>query len=165
MGERVVSHRGLCHGAAGAGISVTELSQQAITTILGVNVLKVLENVFEHNDGPVFGRSNGKQDGYENCTALTVWDGLIAVQGTDLLCEGKKVGTVSQGEKQFAVVNTRLVIWPDKLSLDLKTLALSAMEAQLECSGGTFETGSVKLSGCGDLTELFAAGDGMSLSG
>ena len=42
---------------------VTELSQQAITTILGVNVLKVLENVFEHNDGPVFGRSNGKHDG------------------------------------------------------------------------------------------------------
>lgn len=124
---------------------MTELSQQAITTILGVNVLKVPENVFEHNDGPVFGRSNGKQDGYENCTALTVWDGLIAVQGTDLLCEGKKVGTVSQGEKQFAVVNTRLVIWPDKLSLDLKTLALSAMEAQLECSGGTFETGALTL--------------------
>ena len=42
---------------------VTELSQQAITTILGVNVLKVLENVFEHNDGVVFGHSNGKQDG------------------------------------------------------------------------------------------------------
>lgn len=41
---------------------VTELSQQAITTILGVNVLKVLENIFEHNDGAVFGRSSGKQD-------------------------------------------------------------------------------------------------------
>lgn len=34
---------------------VVELSQQAITTILGVNVLKVVENIFEHNDGPVFG--------------------------------------------------------------------------------------------------------------
>lgn len=34
---------------------VVELSQQAITTILGVNMLKVLENIFEHNDGPVFG--------------------------------------------------------------------------------------------------------------
>lgn len=42
---------------------VTELSQQAITTILGVNVLKVLENIFEHNDGPVFGRSNGSSGG------------------------------------------------------------------------------------------------------
>lgn len=37
---------------------VVELSQQAITTILGVNVLKVVENIFEHNDGPVFGHRN-----------------------------------------------------------------------------------------------------------
>lgn len=36
---------------------VVELSQQAIATILGVNVLKVLENIFEHNNGPVFGQS------------------------------------------------------------------------------------------------------------
>ncbi len=36
---------------------VAELSQQAISTILGVNVLKVVENVFEHNDGPLFGHT------------------------------------------------------------------------------------------------------------
>lgn len=36
---------------------VAELSEQAITTILGVNVLKVLENIFEHNDGGIFGRA------------------------------------------------------------------------------------------------------------
>ena len=36
---------------------VVELSQQAITTILSVNVLKVVENIFEHNDGPVFGHT------------------------------------------------------------------------------------------------------------
>ncbi len=37
---------------------VVELSEQAIKTILGVNVLKVVENIFEHNDSPVFGKSN-----------------------------------------------------------------------------------------------------------
>jgi len=36
---------------------MVELSQQAITTILGVTALKVVENIFEHNEGPVFGRS------------------------------------------------------------------------------------------------------------
>ena len=36
---------------------VVELSQQAITTILGVNVLKVVENIFEHNDSPFFGHA------------------------------------------------------------------------------------------------------------
>lgn len=43
---------------------VVELSQQAITTILGVNVLKVLENIFEHNDGPVFGHTKESEDTY-----------------------------------------------------------------------------------------------------
>lgn len=44
----------------GQPFPVVELSQQAITTILGVNVLKVVENVFEHNEGPVFGRTKGE---------------------------------------------------------------------------------------------------------
>ncbi len=47
----------------GQAFPVTELSQQAITTILGVNVLKVVENIFEHNDGPVFGHSCRGQGG------------------------------------------------------------------------------------------------------
>lgn len=37
---------------------VIELSQQAITTILGVNMLKVIENIFEHNSSKIFGTSN-----------------------------------------------------------------------------------------------------------
>ena len=45
----------------GQPFPVVELSQQAITTILGVNVLKVVENIFEHNSGPVFGQSEKKQ--------------------------------------------------------------------------------------------------------
>ena len=43
---------------------VVELSQQAITTVLGVNVLKGLENIFEHNDGPVFGHTIESEDTY-----------------------------------------------------------------------------------------------------
>lgn len=43
---------------------VTELSSQAITSILGVGFLKVLENIFEHNDGPVFGHSKKGEQGY-----------------------------------------------------------------------------------------------------
>lgn len=48
---------------------VVELSQQAITTILGVNVLKVVENIFEHNDGPVFGHNNESEDMYDRSDA------------------------------------------------------------------------------------------------
>ena len=42
---------------------VVELSQQAISTILGTTALKVVENIWEHNDGGIFGCSNnGKGD-------------------------------------------------------------------------------------------------------
>ena len=37
---------------------VVELSQQAIATILGTTALKVVENIWEHNDGGIFGSSN-----------------------------------------------------------------------------------------------------------
>lgn len=40
---------------------VVELSQQAITTILGVSALKVMENIFEHNDGGIFGKSHKEE--------------------------------------------------------------------------------------------------------
>lgn len=40
---------------------VVELSQQAITTILGAAALKVLENIFEHNDGTIFGKSHKEE--------------------------------------------------------------------------------------------------------
>ena len=41
----------------GQPVPVAELSQQAITTILGVNALKVVENIFEHNNGGLFGHT------------------------------------------------------------------------------------------------------------
>lgn len=41
---------------------VVELSQQAIDTILGVSVLKVVENIFEHNNSKLFGQSNHDPD-------------------------------------------------------------------------------------------------------
>lgn len=42
--------------------TMSELSEPAIQTILGVGFLKVLENVFEHNDGVVFGKSKSMSE-------------------------------------------------------------------------------------------------------
>ena len=41
---------------------VEELSRQAIITLLGMSGLKVVENVFEHNEGVVFGQSRTEDD-------------------------------------------------------------------------------------------------------
>ena len=56
VGLRQLRHRAtVCLGQLHI---IVELSEPAIHTILGVGILKVLENIFEHNDGPVFGRSS-----------------------------------------------------------------------------------------------------------
>lgn len=44
----------------GQPFPVETLSGQAIETILGVAALKVVENIFEHNEGGIFGRSGDK---------------------------------------------------------------------------------------------------------
>ncbi len=41
---------------------VETLSDRAIITILGVSALKVVENIFEHNEGVVFGQSRPEDD-------------------------------------------------------------------------------------------------------
>ncbi len=42
--------------------TMAELSEPAIHTILGGGFLKVLENIFEHNEGLVFGHSAGTDE-------------------------------------------------------------------------------------------------------
>lgn len=46
----------------GEPFPVVDLSNQAIKAILGVNVLKVAENIFEHNDGALFGKTREKTE-------------------------------------------------------------------------------------------------------
>lgn len=41
---------------------VEELSRQAIETLLGITGLKVIENIFEHNEGSIFGKTKRKED-------------------------------------------------------------------------------------------------------
>lgn len=45
--------------------TMAELSEPAIHTILGVSFLKVLENIFEHNDSVVFGHTKKEDDSFD----------------------------------------------------------------------------------------------------
>ena len=47
----------------GQPFPVETLSGQAIETILGVTALKVVGNIFEHNDGGIFGHSKEENNG------------------------------------------------------------------------------------------------------
>lgn len=110
-------------------------------------------------------RQRAKQEGLSSCTALTAWDKLITVQGTDLLYGGNKVGEVTAGAKQFAFVNTKLVIWPDKVIYDLESKKIEPMAASVKGSNVTFGTDSITTSAWGDLTTIFKAGDGIEITG
>lgn len=73
-------------------------------------------------------------------TAIFSWDGkLILVDGTSLIYDGEPVGTVTAGEKQFAVVNTKLCIWPDAAYLDLVSKEFGQLGAVVKATTGTKE--------------------------
>lgn len=57
----------------------------------------------------------------EEGSAIFAWGKLCTVEGTTFFYDGAPVGTVQPGKKQFAVVNTKLCIFPDKKYLDLTT--------------------------------------------
>ncbi len=105
-------------------------------------------------------------DGYSSVTAMTAWDKLVCVDGTSLIFDGKVVGTVLPGDKQFAVVNTKLVIWPDKVYLDLTTSTVKPLGASASGSGATFGKNTLTISGWGvDLTTKFSVGDAVEIEG
>ena len=110
-------------------------------------------------------RGREKLAGYSGATALSGWGKLVVIQNGNLFYDGERVGSVEDGEKQFAVVNTKLVIFPDKKYLDLTHKTLNNLGAVLTNEkGATFTTDSVTLKEYdGDLTKLFKAGDGVTL--
>ncbi len=111
-----------------------------------------------------------KQTSYADATALTAWGKLVAVEGTNLLYDGSVVGTVTAGAKQFAVVNTKLVIWPDKVYLDLNTNTVKDMGASITGVGAVFTTTKMTIAWQAggeavDLTEIFKQGDAITITG
>lgn len=88
---------------------------------------------------PCLSQRPGRQNqvgSYENATAVWCRDGLIVVDGTDLKHNGVKVGTVSPGKKQFANVNTKVVIMPDKVMYDTATGEMRGLEAEYTAGSG-----------------------------
>ena len=110
-------------------------------------------------------RARAKLEEYSGCTALTARGKLVAVRGTDLLYDGEVVGQVTEGEKQFAVLNTKMVIFPDKVYLDLTTKEMKPLGAKLSGAGGKFTNTGITFTGWDDLTKHFKVGDCITLSG
>lgn len=69
---------------------------------------------------------SGITDMYEHNGRL-----LLVYANGNVTFDGKAMGIISPGRKQFATVNTRLCIFPDKVYIDMNTDELKQMEASV----------------------------------
>lgn len=111
-------------------------------------------------------RARQQLDEYSNATAMAARGSLVVVSGTNLIYDGEVVGTVTAGEKQFAVVNTKIIVWPDKVYYDLVTHSMGNLGATVSGTGAKFTAaGDITVTGWTDLTTLFKPGDAVTISG
>lgn len=108
-----------------------------------------------------------KTAGYEAATALFAKNKLVVVDGTSLLYDGAAVGTVTEGEKQIVSVNSKILVFPDKVYYDTNSETFGAMEASVsaEAEKVTWTEETLKLETEQDLTKLFSVGQAVKLSG
>lgn len=100
---------------------------------------RAAENALGHSEGLSFdrfpclatrrGRVPARQT--QEGSDLFAWGKLCTVEGTTLYYDGEAVGTVTPGRKQFAVVNTKLCVFPDKKYLDLTTREFGDLAAKV----------------------------------
>ena len=62
-------------------------------------------------------------------------DDLIWADGTILYKNGVQIATVAAGEKQFARMGALLLVWPDKISVNLESGEVRALEHTYAASG------------------------------
>ena len=87
---------------------------------------------------------------YVEPTGVYAKDKLCVLDGSDFYYGGQKVGVLLPGEKQFATVNTKLCIWPDKRYLDTSnpsSLKWGYIDASVTAVAGTvtFTTSKITL--------------------
>lgn len=85
-------------------------------------------------------REGRAQDGtWTNATGIYYRGGLLTVAGSKLYFDGVEIGDITPGEKQFATVNRKIVIFPDKLMVDSVDKNITRMEASAEIAAGMAE--------------------------
>lgn len=110
-------------------------------------------------------RARRRHAAYSGATAMTARGELIVVEEDDLLLDGVFVGKVTPGDKQFAIVNTKLVIWPDQVYLDVNTKEIHPLGAELSGKGATFTTDTMTVDWATALTKRFKVGDCVTITG
>lgn len=105
---------------------------------------------------------------------LFCWNKLCWVDGTKFYYDGEEKGTVTEGEKFFAALLDKIVIFPDKCYYDRYSDTFGSLEARWEGESLTFCDGTYAgndaaantITAAGvDWSRYFFAGDAVSISG
>lgn len=99
---------------------------------------------------------------YAAPSALYAKEKLCVVDGAGLFYDGKKVGMVAAGEKQFAGIGNLVVVFPDKVYFDVEKETFGTLEQSYAASGLVFAAGSITTTGA-DFP--FSVGDGVTIIG
>ena len=84
---------------------------------------------------------------YSAATDLFGWDKLVVVADGKLYLENEEICKVSDAPKQFAVVNSKLIVWPDKLQIDLTNNEILEMSSEFyEDPSPLFTSNSIHMS-------------------
>jgi hypothetical protein len=77
---------------------------------------------------------------YDSATAVYYFRGMrFVVDGNKLTADGAEIITVSPGKKQFAAVNNKLVVFPDKIQYDTETAEVRSLTAEYTSDAGMLE--------------------------
>lgn len=120
---------------------------------------------------PVLSQRMGRESAgkYTAATAIFGKGKLCVVDGTKFLYGGEQKGTVTEGEKQIVSINTKIVIWPDKVYYDTKENKFGTIgaKATIDANGATFTSNSLKGSPTGGnkLSDLFAKNQAVKITG
>lgn len=99
---------------------------------------------------------------YSAPTTLHAKEGLLVIDGTKVLYEGKQVGTVTAGRKQIATIGNYVVIFPDKVYYNVAEDTFQSMEASYSAAGLKFTDSTITTTGA---DWPFRVGDAVEISG
>lgn len=86
---------------------------------------------------PRVGRSTEGE--YENATAVYYKGKRFVVDGTSLLYGDNEIATVSAGKKQFATVNSKVVVFPDKIVFDMEAGEVRSLGVEYTAQANALE--------------------------
>lgn len=154
---------------------VTRLSNQTVIDFKGLNKNPVIE------DGELSDMKNLSSREYpciaprekrevlktltNGTNVISFGEKLFYIADNKFYCDGVEKGSVTAGEKQLAVINDYVVIFPDKIHYDSVEDKFENMEISLTEQGPVFTDSTITIVNGDFIAAGFKIGDGITISG